>query len=171
MGSDAGLPLGGQIRLMPERGNHRVSHGHGTTEALFGLGEQVEPRHMRDRTALPLGVPGHRMPAATHRQIHEPMIGGMVFHLVNATTVTVEGAESGRILVGLEPERHGLRTAANRSQRRNSWRQPVRAETAETIAQRRVGGIKIHVPQRLGLVFDGVGAQRLARRTGLGQRL
>ena len=104
--SEAGLEFGGQVRRMPEGGQHRVGHGDRATVTGLDLRPQVEPSSAHN---VPAAGPGRGVQPVPHRCPQQFVPGGMELDLVDAVAEPVMRAQLGWVAVREPSPLCGLR--------------------------------------------------------------
>jgi hypothetical protein len=120
---------------------------------------QVHQRCARDVCALAPHVPPREARhAVLDGELHQPVIGGVVFDVVDAMPVAIVRVQARTVRVRRDAERHRL-AAGDRSGGGDLLLGPPGAFANEGFSQREVGGIRIVRRQRGRLVLDVVRAE------------
>ena len=167
---DLGLPHGGDIGLVPKRGNARIGHADGAHRAGLGLRLQRQHGGVRDMPAGPVLRPADAVNAMLHGERHQPVIGGMELHLVDAPPETVESLKLGRIAVRILAPLQRLLRSCRRTQRQQRRLDPFAAESPGGIAQCRVRRVKIPARQWRRHVRHFMGFELRLRSVGCHDR-
>ena len=120
--------------------------------------------------AGPVLRPADAMNAMLHGERHQPVIGGMELHLVDAPPETVESLKLGRIAVRILAPLHRLLRSCRRAQRQQRRLDPFAAECPRGIAQCRVRRVKIPARQRRRHVRHFMGFELRLRSVGCHDR-
>ena len=145
---DLGLPHRRDIGLMPECRDARIGHADGAHGAGLGLRLQRHHGGVRDVGAGPLLRPADAVNAMLHGERHQPVIGRMKLHLVDAPAEAVEGLQFGRIAVRILAPLHRFFRARRGPQRQQRRLDPFAAENPRGVAQGRIR--RVQVPARQG---------------------
>ena len=142
-----------QRRVDAQRGRHRVAHRHGTQHAGLGLGEEHEARRTLQMGQWP-ARPRRAMQAVVQRTLHQRVVAGMEFDLVDAVAEAVVRVQQRRVRVG--QARVGLhrRAAGFLAQRLQPHGVQRRGMRTQRVAQRLIGVEEIHAHKRARLVKD-----------------
>lgn len=88
-GCDFGLPKAGQIRLQAQGRHRRERHGNWAAVARLDLRVQESPGRPRHMGARPWDCPRRGVQPVLYRRFHEPVIGRVKIHLIDAVAETI----------------------------------------------------------------------------------
>ncbi len=124
------------IRLMPKRRDAGIGHADRAHGPRLGLAESASIAACATCLPRPLLTPADAVNAMLHRKRHQPMIGRVKLHLVDAPAEAVEGLKLGQIAIGVLAPLHRLFRAGRRAQRRQRLLDPFAAVKPRRIAKR-----------------------------------
>jgi len=102
LAQDARQPFRGDIRLVPERRHRGKGHGQRATAAGIGLGVQIGQPAAHHMGAGPWRSPGQAVMAGVNGRRHEPVVGRVIIHLVDAMAEAIMGLQLGSVAIGVK---------------------------------------------------------------------
>jgi len=149
-----GLVHARQLRIEPERRHYRVRHRDRADVA--GLDRPHRrlggAHHVRSR---PVVGPGRGMQTVANRRTHQLVVGGVVFHFVDAVSDLVVGLQDGAIAVGQLAPALRFAAAGDRAELVHLVQAPLPAFTDQRLDQDRRGSRVVILKWR-NLVGDDV---------------
>ena len=153
-GDQPRLPLGGQLRVDPQRGHGGVGHGDRAHHARVRVRPQQLQRRAGDVRARPRIGPRQRVDLARHRAVEQPVPGRVELDPVDPMAEPVVGDQPRLVALGAAAVRLRLGRAGDKARLAHPIDRPARAFTLQRLLQRRVETQQIDVLERNGLVED-----------------